>query len=229
MGRFMSPDRFFFQKEMLEDPQRFNLYAYVRNNPLLMVDPSGEALQLSNDANERATQLQAACGVVGDQGCLYLYANSVATTDKDGNQQTNYYLGILSGGPSGSGPAFADLNGPTAAVSDIVNDPRVAQLSLVAPGTIVKNIDGVTQRVGKASADCKCLPGATYQSSDGQWHIALIDPRLTGGPGVLPGAYMSDGLAHRLTMGTVTGHEFGHLQFEWASGAATERSRSTHP
>jgi len=27
---------------------------------------------------------------------------------------------------------------------------------------------------------------------------------------------MSDGLAHYLTMGEVTGHELGHLQFEWS-------------
>src|SRR5439155_19699467 len=33
-GRFTSPDPLFFQKEMLEDPQRWNLYSYVRNNPL---------------------------------------------------------------------------------------------------------------------------------------------------------------------------------------------------
>src|SRR5580698_223161 len=33
-GRFRSPDPQYFQKEMLTDPQRFNLYAYTRNNPL---------------------------------------------------------------------------------------------------------------------------------------------------------------------------------------------------
>src|SRR5262249_564729 len=30
-GRFMTPDPIFFQASMLTDPQRFNLYAYVRN------------------------------------------------------------------------------------------------------------------------------------------------------------------------------------------------------
>ncbi|WP_396126757.1 RHS repeat-associated core domain-containing protein [Acidicapsa ligni] len=211
MGRFLSPDKFFFQKEMLEDPQRFNLYAYVRNNPLAMVDPSGEAIQLSNDADERAAQMKALCGVVGSQGCSYLYANGVTTTDKSGNQQTNYYVGILSGGPSGNGPAFSDLNGPASAVAGIVGDSRVAQLSLVAPGTVVGN-PGDQATIGRAPSN---TPGATFQSSDGQWHIDLLDPRQSS-PGVMPGAYMSDGLAHYLTMGEVTGHELGHLQFEWS-------------
>ncbi|HXY78887.1 MAG TPA: RHS repeat-associated core domain-containing protein [Candidatus Acidoferrales bacterium] len=46
LGRFMQPDPIFFQTEMLADPQRFNQYAYVRNNPLALVDPKGEAIQL---------------------------------------------------------------------------------------------------------------------------------------------------------------------------------------
>ena len=33
-GRFTSTDPIFFQKDMLADPQRWNLYAYAQNNPL---------------------------------------------------------------------------------------------------------------------------------------------------------------------------------------------------
>jgi RHS repeat-associated protein len=40
-GRFTSPDPLFFQTEMLSDPQRFNLYAYTRNNPLSFIDIDG--------------------------------------------------------------------------------------------------------------------------------------------------------------------------------------------
>ena len=59
LGRFSSPDPLFFQKEMLEDPQRWNLYAYVRNSPLVLSDPTGEAIALSDDADERKKQLAA--------------------------------------------------------------------------------------------------------------------------------------------------------------------------
>lgn len=34
------------------DPQRFNLYAYVRNNPLKFNDPKGEDVNLANDTEE---------------------------------------------------------------------------------------------------------------------------------------------------------------------------------
>lgn len=45
-GRFTSTDPFYFQTMMVIDPQRFNLYANTRNNPLKWVDPSGEKLYL---------------------------------------------------------------------------------------------------------------------------------------------------------------------------------------
>jgi RHS repeat-associated protein len=51
-GRFTSPDPFFFQKEMQTDPQRFNLYAYVRNNPLVFIDPTGMIIDTSQLSKE---------------------------------------------------------------------------------------------------------------------------------------------------------------------------------
>ena len=65
MGRFMQPDPVFFQTSMLSDPQRFNLYAYVRNNPLALVDPTGESIELTGDEQQRQKQLQAAQSSVG--------------------------------------------------------------------------------------------------------------------------------------------------------------------
>ena len=70
-GRFTSPDPIYFQKEMLTDPQRFNLYSYARNNPLRFMDPSGEKIELSTDEKVRAQQLAALCQMAGQAaGCL---------------------------------------------------------------------------------------------------------------------------------------------------------------
>ncbi len=42
MGRFMSADPVFMNVMRVMDPQRLNLYAYGRNNPLVYTDPTGK-------------------------------------------------------------------------------------------------------------------------------------------------------------------------------------------
>jgi len=83
-GRFTSPDPIYFQKEMLADPQRWNLYAYARNNPLRFIDPKGEAIELLGDEVERKKALEALRNGVGEAGS-YLYENKVTTKDENGN------------------------------------------------------------------------------------------------------------------------------------------------
>jgi RHS repeat-associated protein len=55
-GRFTSPDSMLAKKDWLVDPQRWNKYAYIRNNPLRYVDPNGEDLvvyySLGNDVSD---------------------------------------------------------------------------------------------------------------------------------------------------------------------------------
>jgi RHS repeat-associated protein len=41
LGRFASVDPIWIKLDRLIDPQRLNLYAYARNNPLLFLDPTG--------------------------------------------------------------------------------------------------------------------------------------------------------------------------------------------
>jgi RHS repeat-associated protein len=40
-GRFTSVEPLYYSSSRRADPQQFNLYSYVRNNPLRMVDPDG--------------------------------------------------------------------------------------------------------------------------------------------------------------------------------------------
>jgi RHS repeat-associated protein len=51
-GRFTSVDPIKVNKARMFDPQRFNLYAYVRNNPLKFIDPNGEDIYLDNNTKE---------------------------------------------------------------------------------------------------------------------------------------------------------------------------------
>ena len=47
VGRFMSPDDF-LNDTKTDDPASWNLYVYVRNNPLKYVDPLGEEIRSVN-------------------------------------------------------------------------------------------------------------------------------------------------------------------------------------
>ncbi|HET6933105.1 MAG TPA: RHS repeat-associated core domain-containing protein [Candidatus Acidoferrum sp.] len=63
MGRFTSVDPIWVKIDRLVDPQRLNLYAYGRNNPLVFVDPDGEDVTIGRcsigSAQDCFTQLQA--------------------------------------------------------------------------------------------------------------------------------------------------------------------------
>jgi RHS repeat-associated protein len=70
LGRFTSPDNGVDQDA--GDPQSWNLYSYVRNNPLSNVDPDGRTCTHSKDAQGR--------DVITDtdgKGCAELYDNNV--------------------------------------------------------------------------------------------------------------------------------------------------------
>lgn len=59
MGRMLSPDPLFISPERLFDPQLLNLYSYVRNNPLSLIDPTGLDFYLScqhSDSNSDTCQ-----------------------------------------------------------------------------------------------------------------------------------------------------------------------------
>ena len=80
-GRFTTTDPIYFQVEMVVDPQRFNLYGYVRNNPLKFVDPFGMKLRIS--ANGNAEQAMADTRTLAGDSAKHLIFDAVK--DKNGN------------------------------------------------------------------------------------------------------------------------------------------------
>jgi RHS repeat-associated protein len=95
MGRFMSPDPPLLDQH-IADPQSWNLYSYVRNNPLSFIDPTGNSIELlctgdaSKCAGERQKELEFLQKSLGnDKAASNLYINEV----KDGDN-TRYFVGI---------------------------------------------------------------------------------------------------------------------------------------
>jgi RHS repeat-associated protein len=55
MGRFTSPDPMLIMRQKMTDPQQWNMYSYVRNNPLKMVDTNGKwPTEIHNQIIDRA-------------------------------------------------------------------------------------------------------------------------------------------------------------------------------
>jgi RHS repeat-associated protein len=52
LGRFTTPDPLYIEARRLADPQRLNLYAYARNNPVTITDPTGLDVALNCDTKQ---------------------------------------------------------------------------------------------------------------------------------------------------------------------------------
>jgi RHS repeat-associated protein len=201
-GRFTSPDPIFFQKEMLADPQRWNLYVYARNNPLLFVDPKGEAIELLGSQEDRNKELAALRSGLGNQAGVYLYENKVTTKDADGNETTKYYVGIYTNGPDADGPAFNRINGQAAGLAAIINSPEVVGFDIVRPG---KESD-VPIPIGSMS-DLNS-PGASGLVN-GQFRVWILDPSID--PGQVPADQMKPQRPGSADSGIIALHEMGHI------------------
>lgn len=115
MGRFMSADPVIITPERLANPQQLNLYAYVANNPLRYIDPTGEVLRATGNQQADYNDL---CAILGD-AC----ANRLSIDAKTGDVSFNT-------GAIGDGPAL-DLskNEGAALVNDLVNSKNTYEFS----------------------------------------------------------------------------------------------------
>jgi len=75
-GRFTSPDPVTITTHRLQNPQELNQYAYVANNPLRYIDPTGAILVATGDQKADYDEL---CKIAGD-AC----ANRLKIDDKTG-------------------------------------------------------------------------------------------------------------------------------------------------
>lgn len=100
-GRFASPDPLWVTAKRLVDPQRLNLYAYVRNNPLRYVDPDG--LDLAIDA-KTAEEARKKYGLfqLGLTKTDRAHTSFFVGDGKDGYQKGKFYVKVDAGHKSTS-------------------------------------------------------------------------------------------------------------------------------
>ena len=201
LGRFMTPDPIFFQAAMLSDPQRFNLYAYVRNNPLSLTDPTGESIELIGDEEQRKKALQALQQAVGKDAGNYLYENKVTTTDANGNSTTKYYVGVRDG-TGGQASVFGKMNSVAGELAPIIADTKNVQLNVVSAGNI-KDDFGNGYNINART------PAATGIFG-GNLRVNILDPSVPILP--LDGFMMTNQQLGENTPGMVVGHELGHAR-----------------
>lgn len=190
LGRFMSTDPLFFQAENATDPQRSNLYGYVRNSPLRFVDPTGERIELTGDTDEeRQRQLAAIRDAVGRKAGRRLY---VQQDEKTGD----YFVGIW-----GDVGKFRALNPVADDFGEIIADDENVAFDVVASRERLEIGDGSYHMLADMGGT-----GATTDSGPVYVFVRRPDEGSYGWSG--GGSSWHGLLSHN--RGIVTGHEFGH-------------------
>jgi RHS repeat-associated protein len=133
MGRFMSPDPVFASADRVMDPQQWNMYAYARNNPLSITDPTGLDFNLTCSGGDSLTCQNGVQGqtLLADGGGTRFEATDV-DMNKQGDPSAGYsdqfgnnYTGTFD---QNSGVSFTDSNGNTSSHSQFIDGSDPTQL-----------------------------------------------------------------------------------------------------
>ncbi|MFL6257379.1 MAG: discoidin domain-containing protein, partial [Pyrinomonadaceae bacterium] len=218
-GRFMSADPYNIVLEVQADaevdsvraqeklhqylaaPQQWNRYAYVNNNPLRYVDPSGEKLELTGTAEDIRIGFERLQKLVGAEAAGYL--TLAQERDRDGNLHT--FVDYVGGDKMG---ATGEIASAIAAIIDHPDTLEFKVTSFYPVGNLPRvNIDsenggGVTiprtlSRTGNVQIFVSPSAGlaGTAAARNPNFNPNAID--------IKPDAYIS-------TNDTIDAHEFGH-------------------
>jgi RHS repeat-associated protein len=171
MGRWLSPDPGGVKVVNLDDPQTWNMYAYVRNNPTTLTDPTG--LQSNSPDDPRN------CSVSGEAPCLADARARSGGLDQDSTRQTaedlaqGAFIGLWNTVASTLNLVLAqDTNGNYTPLPELQTDNTTQAIGSLASAAIFFMIPGGEE--GGAAG------GAKLASRAGEIHAALDDAFAIG-------------------------------------------------
>ena len=197
LGRFTSPDAPFIDQTRL-DPQSWNLYGYVRNNPLRYIDPDGQKIELLGDEEERKRALAELQRSVGEE------AGQRLQEVQDGER---YFVGII-----GEAADFTALGDAASDLGDLIGADPVVEFGVT---------DQALPGRGKDEAAYTYAPGEI-----GNENVrVLVNPAKVSATNRFfrtPFGQMrfGSGTVRSMTMPVAIWHEFGHAWRMWQSARA---------
>lgn len=177
-GRFTSPDKP-FADQMAEDPQSWNLYSYVRNNPLKLVDEDGESATLAGAIGGGIV----GAGIAAWRGeSVWKGAVSGAAAGALAGSVIDTFgasaVAIAASGAVGGGAGYlldTGLNGGTATGTGLATATAVGTVGALGGAAIGKAVTVVGQRLAGPSAASETLRPGPYASES----IPASGPKVT--------------------------------------------------
>jgi RHS repeat-associated protein len=118
-GRFSSPDRP-FADQVESDPQSWNMYAYVRNNPLRFIDLTGNDCIYANTYDESASTVMVETGWCSQKGGTYVPGTiDSITAVSNGNYLSVGYSAYNGGTASSTAVDLPDSSLGTAVIQQL--------------------------------------------------------------------------------------------------------------
>jgi RHS repeat-associated protein len=153
-GRFTSPDEPFNDQEPA-DPQSWNLYGYVRNNPLRYVDPSGEDCITATNQTDKSVTVTVASGTCSGNatnqsyvagtvnvGSLTYNGTSIGFSYASYDPNTTLGAGTVNLGPAPSDALSASAQHVLGQAGTMASDGSVIRGGALWMGQFLAMLDG---------------------------------------------------------------------------------------
>jgi RHS repeat-associated protein len=116
MGRFMSPDEPFYDGD-IHDPQKLNLYSYVRNNPLNSIDPDGHRVEICDTNGQNCTSISNDAYATAQQQDQYNHAPTLDQLQRTEGESQN--ITDSNGNVVGTATRINDENAPVEGITPL--------------------------------------------------------------------------------------------------------------